>query len=321
MTQRSRGWCFTINNYILKDFSDVYTLSLNVRYLIVGAEVAPTTLTKHLQGYAYFDNPRTLHSVSKALPRANLRAARGTPDQNETYCSKSGDIYEVGEKPAPGARVDLGYVRELIAEKGVDDGLTAVMEIASNMQQVTYAKQYVQHLLKKKKRNWVTEVIWICGPKGSGKSRMVWDAHPDLYQKDESKWWDDYYGEPVVLIDDYRKSHFKQTGDAYTYLLRLLDRYAMRIQTKGGYVQLTAKKIYITSIEDPYVMFANFSDPPEQLYRRITTIITKNADGTMTQRSGNNRPTSPVPEIPSVLMMSDPWVRALANKEKEEKKV
>lgn len=46
--RRSRGWCFTWNNYppnyrLLLD-------AINCRYIIAGQELAPNTGTPHLQG-------------------------------------------------------------------------------------------------------------------------------------------------------------------------------------------------------------------------------------------------------------------------------
>lgn len=95
--RRARGFCFTWNNYPESWRGTID--SLPVSYWIVGIEVAPTTGTPHLQGYIYFRNARTERSVRGLLPGCHVVAARGSAEQNATYCSKSGEYYESGIRP------------------------------------------------------------------------------------------------------------------------------------------------------------------------------------------------------------------------------
>lgn len=56
-----------------------------------------------------------------------------------------------------------------------------------------------------------------------------------------AQWFDGYEGQEAVLFDDY-------SGEMpWTLLLRLLDRYPLRVPTKGGSVTWAAKRIYLTS--------------------------------------------------------------------------
>lgn len=43
---------------------------------------------------------------------------------------------------------------------------------------------------------------WIWGKAGIGKTLSVTTDHPDYYEKDKSKYWNGYVGQPVVLVDD-----------------------------------------------------------------------------------------------------------------------
>lgn len=88
--QRSRGWCFTLNNYREeeKERLEQHGHTCTVKF-IVGEETAPTTGTKHLQGYFYHKNPQTLDHMRKVNKRAHWEKARGSPEQNYEYCSKS----------------------------------------------------------------------------------------------------------------------------------------------------------------------------------------------------------------------------------------
>jgi len=88
---RARGWCFTLNNYDEREFEDIKEVLHNSTLkFVIGKEVAPTTGTEHLQGYAYFKNPQTLkHLIKKVIPGAHWEVSRGSPEQNLNYCTKS----------------------------------------------------------------------------------------------------------------------------------------------------------------------------------------------------------------------------------------
>lgn len=61
-------------------------------------------------------------------------------------------------------------------------------------------------------------------------------------------WYDGYYGQPVALIDEFAG---KASRIALAQLLRILDRYPIRVPFKGGFIPFIPKKIYITSNVHP----------------------------------------------------------------------
>jgi len=90
--KRSRGWCFTLNNYTEEEFkkmSDGDHIK-NLEKWIIGKEVGESG-TKHLQGYYYFKNARALKKMKEIDARAHWETAKGSPKQNLDYCSKDGD--------------------------------------------------------------------------------------------------------------------------------------------------------------------------------------------------------------------------------------
>ena len=97
MAVRSRSWVFTWNNYE----EDAFTLlaALPCRYIIYGKEVAPTTGTRHLQGYVYFTAGKSLDRVRQLLHGCHIERARGTTAQCMDYCKKDGDFIERGDPP------------------------------------------------------------------------------------------------------------------------------------------------------------------------------------------------------------------------------
>lgn len=111
MAAQSQNWCFTVPNYTDVELLHLQLLSEDpsVAYLIVGREVAPTTGTRHLQGFIRFNKRLRFAGVRNLLPQCHLTSARGTLQQNRDYCSKEGDFDEWGTCPAhqPGRRSDF----------------------------------------------------------------------------------------------------------------------------------------------------------------------------------------------------------------------
>jgi len=72
-------------------------------------------------------------------------------------------------------------------------------------------------------------VLWSYGFREIKKKASEFN---DIYWKDDTKWWDGYDKHESIVIDDFRASNIE-----FNHLLKLLDRYPMRIETKGGYRQ------------------------------------------------------------------------------------
>lgn len=112
MSQGKR-WCFTLNNYT-SDHEDSLR-ALECKYLVYGKETAPTTGTKHLQGFVIFNKNMRLPAVSKVL-QAHWALAKGTSKQASDYCKKEdSDFFEKGSFPGnAGRRSDLQDLMEAV---------------------------------------------------------------------------------------------------------------------------------------------------------------------------------------------------------------
>jgi len=273
VNERSRGWCFTINNYDkLGDLPDrlfqAFEDDVNCHYAIFGYEVAPTTGTPHIQGYVYYHTMKSFKQMSALTEKkADLRPAKGTAQQNRVYCSKSGTFKEHGEPGEQGKRKDLDQVKALVTETG---SIRKVIEADASMQQIKYALAilpYVEQI-----RTWKPKVVWFWGATGTGKTKAAFNAFPDAtlrYRNNGNlKWWDGYDGHPHVIIDDIRVESIR-----FVELLSLLDRYEYRIENKGGYRQFLAKEIIITCPTAPAAMYWGKDENVAQLLRRIDNII------------------------------------------------
>lgn len=91
LSRRSRGWCFTINNYSEQEEKILHTYTAIFEKMIVGKETGENG-TPHLQGYAYAKNAKTFAQMKKLFPRGHLEPAKGKPVENRVYCSKGGQV-------------------------------------------------------------------------------------------------------------------------------------------------------------------------------------------------------------------------------------
>lgn len=256
----ARGWCYTLNNYTEEDIKARETWE--TKYHVYGKEIGDSG-TEHLQGYVEFAGQKRLTYLKKLDSRAHWEVRRGTADQAAEYCKKDGNFYESGTIGGQGKRKDIDNIR-IIA---MNDGMRGVT-LHGTYEQIKVAKEFLVY--HEEPRDWLTEVYWLFGPTGTGKSRTAREiCTGDVYTKSEgSKWWDGYDGHEEVIIDDFRDSWWKITD-----MLRLLDRYECRVEIKGGMRQFKPKKIVVTSIFPPEVCYRNTGEAIEQLLRRITKCI------------------------------------------------
>nr|WAE42241.1 MAG: replication associated protein [Cressdnaviricota sp.] len=121
--KRSRGWCWTINNYTREDRQNIKEMrnDKHADYTCYGYEIGEKN-TPHIQGYVHYTLKKSLKQMKVILPRAHLEIAKGTPIENKKYCSKDGDFHEFGELPQQGDRSDLKAIAtDIINGKSVSD--------------------------------------------------------------------------------------------------------------------------------------------------------------------------------------------------------
>lgn len=242
-------------------------------YYVFQEEEAPTTKRRHYQGYLRFTGGKTLAAVKKVfIPwgDVHLEPARGSPESNIAYCTKPesrvAGPWEFGEPPKKqGKRSDLAQVRDMV-ESGA--GMKEIATVSNSYQALKFGETLLKYI--EPGRNFLTEVRWYYGSTGSGKTRTALEEFPNAWISARNlKWWDGYDAHEAVIVDDFRKDFC-----TFHELLRILDRYPYRVETKGGSRQLLAKHIIITCPWDPEVLFTGRSNEDiGQLTRRIT--ITK----------------------------------------------
>ena len=102
----------------------------SIKYIIVGKEIAPSTGTRHLQGYIEYFNCRSFNGTSRHIysifeGNAHIEVAYSSLNENYTYCTKEDRdpfIYK-GLKKDAGNKVEhaeIGEMAEMAAKQGTD---------------------------------------------------------------------------------------------------------------------------------------------------------------------------------------------------------
>lgn len=267
MNKRSRGWCLTLNNYNeaqVKKLTEWFTD--NCEYACIGREVGESG-TPHLQMCCEFTNMKSFKQMKNVFKKCHFEMRKGTKQEASDYCKKDGDYIEIGKlKDEAGKRTDINIVKKAVNE---GKNMREICDLTNSYQAIRYAETLRKY--KMAKRTWKTEVYWFHGKTGTGKTRTAREmASDDLWVSlDSLRWFDGYDGHSDVIIDDFRPGQC-----SFSFLLRLLDRYELKVEHKGGSTQFLAKRIWITCPISPEEGFkrSDVDGSLEQLLRRIDHI-------------------------------------------------
>lgn len=260
---RSRSWCFTINNPTDDDKKTCDNIVCN--YIVTGNEVGENG-TPHIQGYLELKDGKSMKAMKKLLgDRAHLEARKGTPKQAADYCKKDGNFTERGKITEQGKRNDLDDIAELVKTGGtqavIEAKPSAFLKFGRNIERMSE--------LLMKPRTKKPSVVWLWGTTGTGKTRYATNNNTgDYYIWNGTKWWNGYRQQTRVVLDDYS---FDGSDAGFRYLLRLLDTYAIQVETKGGMIHFNSPEIYITCEYPPNHIFTP-GNQLNQVLRRIDLV-------------------------------------------------
>lgn len=274
---------FTINNPVAKTLPDRFINNsvFSIFQLEKGDKGTP-----HLQGYLVtIPNPKNKNGYTlkwlkdNICPFTHWEHRRGTHEQAVAYCSKTdtrlegpwqrgewSDVAGPSKGGSKGGGVNASKIMEL--KRKIDAGAQDPELYESHFgEMMRYAKGFDRYrmTMKSKFRNWQTKAIVFYGPPGTGKSfaasqTALANFGEDVYYLDlsgETVWWDGYTGQKCVVIEEFYGQ--MKIG----YMLKLLDRYPLQVQTKGSYVPFLADVIFITSNEHPRMWYGKGSAPGE----------------------------------------------------------
>lgn len=273
MQAQGKYWCFTLNNPTLT--ADQVHVALAPSYLVLQKE---KVTTPHYQGYVEYDKLKRGAQLAKLLPGAHWERRRGTQSEAVEYCKKADSRIEgpwefgTPAENRQGHRSDIDRVAELVQQGGI---LAVVNEDPGAIIRYPRGIQTLASLIRPPKP--VPHVQLLFGPTGVGKTRRVHDGLAmdliwSLPAGSNGVWFDGYDRHKYGLLDDFAGglSHFP-----LGQLLRILDRYDLRVPTKGGHTWWVPEYIYITTNIHPKHWY-DFSERSMQwraLVRRFTSVV------------------------------------------------
>ena len=257
--KQARDWCFTVNNPVQseQEFLEYLKTVSDLRYAVFQRERAPETGTEHYQGYFEFTQPKWFTTIKKYLSKAtigvdaHIEQRRAKRTQARLYCMDeetriSPTYYEYGEFIEDGERTDLTDIMRDIENdisfydlsKKHGNRFIRVMKWAKE-----YRQAYLENKYKRVFRN--MKVYYIYGSAGCGKTSYVFNKHgyDDVYRTTnyEFGWIDDYNGEKVLFLDEFRSS-FK-----ISEILDYLDGQPIRIRGRHFNRVACYDTVYIVS--------------------------------------------------------------------------
>lgn len=196
------------------------------------------------------------------LPGAHFEARRGTAQQARDYTRKEETRLE-GPFEYGDFTVTQGSRQDIVGfKRAIDDGATD-LELWDNhtMAFLRFARMLPSiRSLKETKRDWKTEVWYLYGPPGCGKTHWIREhAGAGAYWKQPNDHrFNDYRGEEAVVFDEYRKWF------PWSTFLQILDKYPLQLDAKFSHVNFVAKRLFISSNRKPKDLYANTEDDPDK---------------------------------------------------------
>lgn len=181
----------------------------------------------------------------------NIEVVRSTPWKVVDYTQKDGQFWEYLPENKPKQSLSSLSKKEKAKvlrtvdpmELYLNDEITPIQ--CANLIKAKKLIHYEQTLANKKRDKPI--VLWFYGKTGTGKTRTAVEIAEEagkeywLSSGETLQWFDGYNGQEYAIIDDFRRGMCK-----FQFLLRLLDRYKMAVQIKGGWTSWYPKVIIIT---------------------------------------------------------------------------
>ncbi len=189
---QARDWCFTINNPVQteQEFMEYLQTVKDLRYVVFQRERAPETGTEHYQGYFEFAQPKWFSGIKKCLSKENIGVDAHIEDGERT------DLTEIMHD------IETGMSFYDLSKKH-GNRFIRVMKWAKEHRQ-----SHLENIYKRTFRK--MKVYYIYGSAGCGKTSYVFQKHgyDDVYRTTnyEFGWIDDYNGEKILFLDEFRSS-------------------------------------------------------------------------------------------------------------------
>lgn len=271
---KGRAFAFTDYNQdnINNGYNDIYNAnSKQIRAIIWGKETCPKTGNIHNQGQIQFFNQQMGSWWQKKIKSNCHMELTANLEESIKYCMKDNEWTLLGSfSKGQGQRSDLNELCERLINgedkktvKYSNPGLWCRYSKGLN----SLAEEAEDETLQMSLRSDLYTIVYI-GRSGTGKTHKVYEDSKgervfvvDL--ANESFPFNGYNGEKIILLDEFN-GQLK-----YDHLLKVLDKWPLPVNVKGGrkYAQWT--KVYITSNAPPHKWYERIY---ENLNRRLTEV-------------------------------------------------
>lgn len=275
-TSRGRNWVLTI--FKTADGSDVTadTRLLNLdgaRFFRYSVEQCPQTGRMHCQAMVSYDMVRRFAWVKDHTPEGtHIELMRGSFKSNMDYTSKDATHiagpFDFGDCPtSQGHRSDLDEVAQAVIAG------QPIVQIARE-HPVAYIRNTrgigaLRHVVDQSPE-WRTVVVeWYWGDKGFGKSKIIHDTYPDVFEvpSEDASWFDGYDRQDAIIFEEF------SGRPPINWMKKLLDGYRRQLPIKGGFIWAHWTRVFITSNVDPATVYLNETAKDRAaFFRRIGTI-------------------------------------------------
>ena len=264
---KTNNWQLTLNDVSKFDELLKYLTHLkSLNYIIACKEIAPTTGHEHIHIYCQFKTSITLSL--KHTCGAHIEKCRGTPQQNQDYIRKDGNIlFEWGTIRKSG-NFSIKDVKEMNHEQR-DELPIQYANIVRRMNEDEADSIELDDIHKDVK------VYYIWGESGVGKTTKAFNIIRESgYTKLHMlKYENSFYsgvgsGHGAAIYDDFRDSHMKASE-----FINLIDYNIHTMNIKGGNKQNRFELIIITSIQNPKYIYGKLGDEPRKQWMRRMEIL------------------------------------------------
>lgn len=282
-------WVFTINNPTDKDKQDVESLAYE--YLVYQLERGASG-TPHFQGALVLKKKQRFSSLKKQVPRAHWKPMEASVEQAAHYASKPHEGCECKHcKENQEGRLEGPWYRGKYRDRGTRSDLVALKQDLDSGMSLQVISEYhfsnfirygrgikEYRLLHSIKRDWKTEVVFMFGPKNSGKSWWVHQLCKNLFVKPHHTWWTGFDDHSDVLFDEFTSTKYGKITD----LNQWFDKYQCTAPVHGGTVNINPRRIWITSNLTPQQLFPKVDQTQpalvEAFWSRVEWIVEFKSD-------------------------------------------
>lgn len=277
---RSRTWCYTLHDYT--EEMEATLSKIETIYHVYGRETCPTTGRKHLQGFLRLKTAKSLKAVKKLLnsQQVHLEIAKGSDEQNRTYCTKDGDFWEQGQMSSQGKRSDLESYHQAVldgmSENQLRENFTSIWTRYPNLTKriKSTLTTPISPSFSKESFQWILEypdnkslILW--GEPGIGKTEFAKTLLGDNFylvsHLDQlNNFVPDFHS--GIIFDDMSFLHLPR--EAQIHIVDQDNDRAIHIRYGIGFIPKQTKKIFTTNIANGHIFDLNDGAIKRRVYPR-----------------------------------------------------